>query len=102
MEPSPASMADRAASKRRRSIALASGIPVTSVKARVNCRTLRCASSARRSTDSLEQLGAEIATVPAGLGHRRELLAAFNGADGVFLMAPPVNPGEDLEFALGK
>lgn len=51
---------------------------------------------------SLERLGAEIATVPAGLGHRGELVAAFNGADGVFLMTPPVSPGDDLEFALGK
>lgn len=51
---------------------------------------------------SLELLGAEIATVPAGLGHHGELVAAFTGADGVFLMTPPVNPQDDVEFALGK
>jgi uncharacterized protein YbjT (DUF2867 family) len=51
---------------------------------------------------SLERLGAEIATVPAGLGHYKELVTAFAGADGVFLMTPPVNPQDDVELALGK
>jgi uncharacterized protein YbjT (DUF2867 family) len=50
----------------------------------------------------LEQLGAEIATVPAGLGHHEELVTAFTGADGVYLMTPQINPQEDVEFALGK
>jgi uncharacterized protein YbjT (DUF2867 family) len=51
---------------------------------------------------SLEQLGAEIATVPAGLGHHKELVTAFTGADGVYLMTPQVEPQDDVEFALGK
>jgi uncharacterized protein YbjT (DUF2867 family) len=51
---------------------------------------------------NLELLGAEIATVPAGLGHYKELIAAFNGADGVFLMTPPVGPGDDVEVVLGR
>jgi hypothetical protein len=48
---------------------------------------------------SLELLGAEIATVPAGLGHHEELVTAFTGADGVFLMTPQINPQDDVEFA---
>jgi uncharacterized protein YbjT (DUF2867 family) len=51
---------------------------------------------------SLGLLGAEIAIVPAGLGHHKELVAAFNGADGVYLMTPQVNPQDDVELALGK
>jgi uncharacterized protein YbjT (DUF2867 family) len=58
----------------------------------------------RDSTEalSLKQLGAEIATVPAGLGHHRELVTAFTGADGVYLMTPQIDPQNDVEFALGK
>jgi uncharacterized protein YbjT (DUF2867 family) len=51
---------------------------------------------------SLKLLGAEIATVPAGLGHQQELVAAFTGADGVYLMTPQVDPRDGIEFALGK
>jgi uncharacterized protein YbjT (DUF2867 family) len=50
----------------------------------------------------LKRLGAEIATVPAGLGHYGELVAAFAGADGVYLMTPQIDPQNDIEFALGK
>jgi uncharacterized protein YbjT (DUF2867 family) len=55
-----------------------------------------------REARSLEQLGAEIAAVPAGLGQHAQLVTAFSGADGAFLMTPPVYPPEDVEFALGK
>lgn len=58
----------------------------------------------RASTEALglEQLGAEIATVPAGLGQHSALVAAFTGADGVYLMTPQIDPQDDVEFALGK
>lgn len=51
---------------------------------------------------ALERRGAEIATVPAGLGHHRELVTAFTGADGVYLMTPQIGPQESTEFQLGK
>lgn len=85
-----------ATSKQGRSVAVTL---LESGRFRVRAITRNRASNEARS---LERLGAEIATVPAGLGHRRELVAAFTGADGVFLMTPPVTPGEALEFALGK
>ena len=50
----------------------------------------------------LARMGAEIATVPAGPGHRRALAAAFAGADGAYLMTPQIDPQEDAELALGK
>ncbi|MNI37716.1 NmrA-like family protein [compost metagenome] len=50
---------------------------------------------------SLEKLGAELVTVPPGLGHKMDLVAAFKGADGVFLMTPPIAPPETIEFSLG-
>jgi NmrA-like family len=58
----------------------------------------------RDSTEarSLASLGAEIATVPSGLGHREELVTAFNGVDSVYLMTPQIDPQDDVEFALGK
>lgn len=51
---------------------------------------------------NLELLGAEIAIVPAGLGHFRELVTAFTGAEGVYLMTPQLDPRDNVEFALGK
>ena len=51
---------------------------------------------------NLALLGAEIAIVPAGLGHHKELVAAFAGAEGVYLMTPQLDPLENVEFALGK
>ncbi len=58
----------------------------------------------RNSTEArnLALLGAEIAIVPAGLGHFRELVTAFTGAEGVYLMTPQLDPRDDVEFALGK
>lgn len=55
-----------------------------------------------KEAQSLKLLGAEIATVPAGLGHQKELVTAFSGADGVYLMTPQINPQDDVEYALGK
>ncbi len=55
-----------------------------------------------KEAHSLEQLGAEIATVPAGLGHHEGLVTAFSGADGVYLMTPQSTPQDDVEYALGK
>jgi len=55
-----------------------------------------------KEAQSLEQLGAEIVTVPPGLGHYKELVSAFTGADGVYLMTPQSNPQDDVEYALGK
>ena len=49
---SPASISVRAASTRRFSTACAGDCPVSALKARLNCRGLRCATSARSSTDS--------------------------------------------------
>lgn len=51
---------------------------------------------------NLALLGAQIATVPVGLGHSRELVTAFTGAAGVYLMTPQLDPRDDVEFALGK
>jgi uncharacterized protein YbjT (DUF2867 family) len=51
---------------------------------------------------NLELLGAEIAIVPAGPGHFREIVTAFTDADGVYLMTPQLDPRDNVEFALGK
>ncbi len=85
-----------ATSKQGRSVAVAL---LESGRFRVRAITRNRDSNEARS---LELLGAEIATVPAGLGHHKEVVAAFNGADGVFLMTPPVSPGDDVELVLGK
>ncbi|MBB5666572.1 uncharacterized protein YbjT (DUF2867 family) [Rhizobium leguminosarum] len=50
----------------------------------------------------LEKLGAEIAVVPLELGRQKELVAAFKGADGAFLMTPPILPPETSEAPLGR
>jgi uncharacterized protein YbjT (DUF2867 family) len=51
---------------------------------------------------NLELLGAEIAIVPAGPGHYKQLVTAFTGAEGVYLMTPQLDPQDKAEFALGK
>lgn len=51
---------------------------------------------------SLERLGAEIVAVPLELGRQAELVAAFKGASGAFLMTPPIAPPDTHEFALGR
>ncbi|MBY5738928.1 NmrA/HSCARG family protein [Rhizobium leguminosarum] len=50
----------------------------------------------------LEKLGAEIVTVPLELGLRKDLVAAFKGANGAFLMTPPIAPPETIEAPLGR
>lgn len=51
---------------------------------------------------SLEKHGAEIVTVSSGLGHQKDLVAALKGADGAFLMTPPIAPPDTTEFPLGR
>ncbi|NYT33014.1 NmrA/HSCARG family protein [Rhizobium sp. WYCCWR 11128] len=50
----------------------------------------------------LEKRGAEIVTVPLELGRQKDLVAAFKGADGAFLMTPPIAPPETIETPLGR
>lgn len=50
----------------------------------------------------LERRGAEVVAVPAGVGHSKELVAAFSGADAVYLMTPQIDPQNNVEFELGK
>ncbi len=50
----------------------------------------------------LAALGAEIVVAPLGPGHQKELVAAFTGADGAYLMTPQLLPQDDAEYALGK
>lgn len=51
---------------------------------------------------SLEKLGAEIVTVPLEPGFQKDLIAAFKGADGAFLMTPPIAPPQTTEAPLGR
>lgn len=51
---------------------------------------------------NLEKLGAEIVTVPLQLGYRKDLVTAFEGADGAFLMTPPVMPPATTEAPIGR
>ena len=51
---------------------------------------------------SLAALGAEVVAAPLGLDHRKELVTAFSGADGAYLMTPQLMPQDNAEFALGK
>ena len=50
----------------------------------------------------LEEGGAEIVAVPLELGRQKDLVAAFEGADGAFLMTPPIAPPATIEAALGR
>jgi uncharacterized protein YbjT (DUF2867 family) len=85
-----------ATSKQGRSVAV---VLLESGRFRVRAITRNRNSNEARS---LEQLGAEIATVPASLGRHEALVTAFAGADGVYLMTPQVDPEDGVEFALGK
>lgn len=51
---------------------------------------------------ALQGLGAEIVTVPLELGRMSELVVAFEGATGAFLMTPPVSPPDTSEAPLGR
>ncbi len=85
-----------ATSKQGRSVAVAL---LKSDRFRVRAITRNRGSKEARS---LEQLGAEIGTLPAGPARHEELVTAFNGSDGVYLMTPQVDPQDGVEFALGK
>jgi uncharacterized protein YbjT (DUF2867 family) len=50
----------------------------------------------------LKALGAEIVNVPTELGRTKELVRAFEGACGAFLMTPPVAPPDTSEAPLGR
>ena len=50
---------------------------------------------------NLARLGAEVVSAPLALGHDEEWLAAFVGADGAFLMTPPIAPEGSREYELG-
>lgn len=50
----------------------------------------------------LAALGAEIAVAPLGLGHQKDLVAAFTDADGAYLMTPQLLPQDNAEYVLGK
>lgn len=50
----------------------------------------------------LARLGAEIGIVPAGPYQREDLVAAFQGSDGVYLMTPQTDPQDGVELAFGK
>ncbi|CUX55152.1 uncharacterized protein YbjT (DUF2867 family) [Agrobacterium tumefaciens] len=66
---------------------------------RVRALTRNPASAAARG---LADLGAEIVVAPLGLGHQKELVTAFQGADGAYLMTPQLAPEDNAELALGK
>jgi uncharacterized protein YbjT (DUF2867 family) len=51
---------------------------------------------------NLARQGAELVAVPLELGHKRELVDAFRGSQGVFLMTPPIVPPATHEADLGK
>ena len=50
----------------------------------------------------LAKLGAEIVVAPLELGRKDELLAAFKGAEGAYLMTPQLLPQDKTELPLGK
>lgn len=66
---------------------------------RVRALTRNRDSTAARN---LADLGAEIVVAPLSLGHEKELVAAFDGADGAYLMTPQLEPQGNAEFTLGK
>jgi uncharacterized protein YbjT (DUF2867 family) len=51
---------------------------------------------------TLAALGAELVAVPLELGHSEELVNAFRGSQGAFLMTPPIVPPATHETELGK
>lgn len=54
------------------------------------------------SARALQALGAEIVTVPLELDRTKELVGAFEGAAGAFLMTPPIAPPDTSEAPLGR
>jgi uncharacterized protein YbjT (DUF2867 family) len=51
---------------------------------------------------SLAKLGAELVAVPLELGQTKQLVQAFRGSRGAFLMTPPIMPPATHETELGK
>jgi len=51
---------------------------------------------------SLARLGAELVAVPLELGRKKDLVNAFRGSQGAFLMTPPIAPPATHEAELGK
>jgi uncharacterized protein YbjT (DUF2867 family) len=51
---------------------------------------------------SLARQGAELMTVPLEVGHKNELVNAFRGSQGAFLMTPAIVPPATHETELGK
>ena len=51
---------------------------------------------------SLARQGAELVPVPLELGHTKELVNAFRGAQGAFLLTPVAVPPNSPEFEIGK
>ncbi|MDB4940473.1 MAG: hypothetical protein JWP97_7 [Labilithrix sp.] len=51
---------------------------------------------------ALAARGAEVVAVPLEVGRARELVEAFRGARGAFLMTPPIAPPATHEAALGR
>jgi uncharacterized protein YbjT (DUF2867 family) len=80
------------------------GRSVASTLLKSNQYRVRALTRNRDSADarSLAELGAEVVIAPLGLGHQKELVAAFQGADGAYLMTPQLTPEENAEYALGK
>jgi uncharacterized protein YbjT (DUF2867 family) len=50
---------------------------------------------------NLARRGAKLMTVPLEVGHKGELVNAFGGSQGVFLMTPPIAPPETHEMEFG-
>jgi hypothetical protein len=51
---------------------------------------------------NLARQGAELVAVPLELGHTKDFVNAFRGAQGAFLMTPPIMPPATHETELGK
>lgn len=66
---------------------------------RVRALTRRIDSPAAQS---LARQGAELVTAPLAVGHTKELVNAFRGSQGAFLMTPPIAPPATHETELGK
>src|SRR4051812_19113938 len=51
---------------------------------------------------SLARQGAELMAIPLEIGRKNDLVNAFRGSQGVYLMTPPVAPPATYEEELGK
>src|SRR4051812_44029704 len=85
-----------ATSKQGRSVA---NTLLQSGRYRVRALTRRIDTSAAQS---LARQGAELVAVPLEIGRKNDLLNAFRGSQGAYLMTPPVAPPEMYEEQLGK